>query len=307
MLADESGRQISRQPAYDEDDLAFAEEIGRRAGIAIENARMYERERRIAVQLQAASLPAALPRIDHLHLDADYRPGSSEATIGGDWYDAFAVDTRRVMITVGDVLGHGLQAAVTMTKLRQAMQSAAMVNPDPNVMLAVADRTLRMLDVDGYATAVAALYDRDLHTVTFASAGHPGPIMRTPGGDVFEFTSPGLMLGLRTGAENDTTVVPAPPGTTLVFFTDGLVEATRDYEAGQQRLMAAVGGADFTTIERPAQAIANAVLGEVISSDDVALLVARVATIPMTPERQTSYPTISDDRSDPPLDATNET
>ena len=212
---------------YMADDVAFVEEAGRRAGTAIANGRSYERERRIAVELQAASLPASLPQVPQLRLNADYRPGSDEATIGGDWYDAFVLRDGRVAISVGDVIGHGLHAAVTMTKLRQAMQAAAMVSPDPNVMLRVADETIRLIDVDGYATAVAALYDPQARTLTFASAGHPGPIVRTPDGRVTDHSTSGLLLGLRTGSETDVCVIDIPAHSTIVLYTDGLVEATR--------------------------------------------------------------------------------
>ncbi|MDQ6943593.1 MAG: SpoIIE family protein phosphatase, partial [Candidatus Eremiobacteraeota bacterium] len=252
---------------YREGDLGFVEEVGRRAGAAIANAQLYERERRIAVELQAASLPAALPRVPGLDLDADYRPGSDEATIGGDWYDAFVLDDGRVAITVGDVLGHGLHAAVTMTKLRQAMQSAAMVDPDPNVMLDVADKTLRLVDRDGYATALAAIYDGTAQTITFASAGHAGPAVRTADGRVEDFHSEGQMLGLRPGGEGATNVVPAVPGVVMVFYTDGLTEATRDTDEGQRRLHEALGRDDVAHGERPARTIVQQVLGTTQASD----------------------------------------
>jgi PAS domain S-box-containing protein len=261
---------------YGSEDLPFVEEVGRRAGAAIANARLYERERRIAVELQAASLPAALPRVAPLDLDAEYRPGSDEATIGGDWYDAFALDDGRVAITVGDVLGHGLHAAVTMTKLRQAMQAAAMMNPDPNVMLDVADKTLRLLDPDGYATALAVIYDPAAAAFTVASAGHPGPALRTSDGRIAEFSSPGLMLGLGDGVPRETVLVPAAPGSLVVFFTDGLVEATRDMDEGHRRLHAALGRADVVHGREPARAIVRHVLGGTEATDDIAVLVARI-------------------------------
>ena len=265
---------------YRQRDLVFVEEVGRRAGAAIANARTYERQRRIAVELQNASLPAALPRLEQLELDADYRPGSDEATIGGDWYDAFVLADGRVAISVGDVLGHGLRAAVTMTKLRQAMQSAAMVSPDPHVMLDVADKTLRLIDPDGYATAIAAIYDPAAQTLAFASAGHPGPVMRTPDGRVEELASYGMMLGLRSPERQKITLVPAPDGTMFVFFTDGLTEATRDIEAGHRRLHEAVGRDEVLGGSRPARAIVQSVLGAAEASDDIAVLVARVKKQP---------------------------
>jgi PAS domain S-box-containing protein len=260
---------------YRDEDLAFVEEVGRRAGAAIANAQLYERERRIAVRFQAASLPATLPHTANVRLDAEYRPGSDEATIGGDWYDAFALEDGRVAITVGDVLGHGLHAAVTMTKLRQAMQSAAMIRPDPNSMLTVADKTLRRIDPDGYATAIAAIYDPRAQTLTFASAGHPAPVLRTADGRVEELAGSGSMLGLRHGNERDVTEIAARPGSTVVLFTDGLIEATRDPDDGRRRLRDALEREDVARAEHPARAIVEYVLDGHDASDDIAVLVAR--------------------------------
>ena len=278
--------------SYDAEDLFFLEELGRRAGAAIENARMYERERHIAVALQSASLPETLARVDHLRLDAAYFPGSAEATIGGDWYDAFALEDGRIVLTVGDVLGHGLHAAITMTKLRQAMQSAAMVDANPNVMLDVADKTLRMHDADGYATALAAIYDPPTHILTFASAGHPGPALAKPDGTVEEFMSPGLLLGMRTnGAEKATKEIKLQVDSVLVFFTDGLVEATRDIEEGHRRVHEALARPELIHGPSPARALVEAVLRGQEPGDDIAVLMATLAppSEPSGPGDQTEY------------------
>lgn len=290
-LGDERKPRANRPAHFDAEDLFFAEELGRRGGAAIENARSYERERRIAVALQEASLPRTLPRFDRLHLSAEYRPGKSEATIGGDWYDAFALEDGRIVLTVGDVLGNGLRAAIVMTKLRQAMQAAAMVEADPNVMLDVADKTLRLHDGDGYATALAAIYDPKADTLTFASAGHPGPMLRTQHGGVEELSSPGVLLGLRTGKARRIKVVTIPADSMLVFFTDGLTEATRDVEEGHARVSAALAALDMGGTQNPARAIADTVLCGEDANDDVAVLVARFAPLAEAPAvgEQTTY------------------
>jgi PAS domain S-box-containing protein len=289
-LADEPREGQPR--SYDAEDLFFLEELGRRAGASIENARMYERERHIAVALQSASLPETLARVDHLRLDAAYFPGSAEATIGGDWYDAFALEDGRIVLTVGDVLGHGLHAAITMTKLRQAMQSAAMVDADPNVMLDVADKTLRMHDADGYATALAAIFDPPTRVLTFASAGHPGPALAFPDGKVVEFSSPGILLGMRTnGAEHATKDINLEVDSVLVLFTDGLVEATRDIEEGHRRLHEALARRELIHGPSPARAIVEAVLRGQDPGDDIAVLTATLAppSEPNAPGDQTEY------------------
>jgi len=265
--------RTSDRDDYGVDDLGFVEEVGRRAGAAIANVALYERERRIALELQAAALPTNLPAVDGIVIDAAYRPGSAEAKIGGDWYDAFLLADGRLVMTVGDVVGHGLQAAVSMTKLRLAMQSAAIVNPDPNLMLRVADATLRLSTADAYATAIAAVYDPKTRLLTFAAAGHPNPILRTIDGALEEFSNRGPMIGLRTGEENKTCTVTIPPGSSLVFFTDGLVEFVRDIDEGTRRLAEALGAGDLIRKARPADAIVTAVLGTDVAHDDIAVLV----------------------------------
>jgi len=261
---------------YTQEDVRFAEEVAVRAGLAFDHARAYEREKRIAVTLQGASLPKTLPAIDHLYLSADYRPGKSEATIGGDWYDAFALDDGRVAITVGDVLGNGLAAAVTMGRLRQAMRAVATLLAEPNAMLDAADRTVRAESDEAYATALAGVFDPCTHQFTFASAGHPSPVMRHPDGRIEEFRAPGMMLGLRRGTSLQTITIDVLPGSTLVFFTDGLTEATRDIDEGQRRLHAALGDDRMTRAENPAHALVELVLAGRPATDDIAVLVAEV-------------------------------
>jgi hypothetical protein len=290
-LGEERRKSAHRPEYFDAEDQFFIEELGRRGGAAIENARMYERERRIAVSLQEASLPRTLPRYGRLHLAAEYRPGKGDATIGGDWYDAFLLDDGRVVLAVGDVLGNGLNAAISMTKLRQVIAAAAMLAADPNVMLDVADKTLRLHDGDVYATAIAAIYDPIEHALTFASAGHPGPMLRTPDGRVEELSSPGLLLGMRTGKDRRVKVVAIPPGSTIVFYTDGLTEATRNIDEGQARLGEALARLDLAREINPARALVDAVLRGEDASDDIAVLVARVASLGEAPASsvQTTY------------------
>jgi anti-sigma regulatory factor (Ser/Thr protein kinase) len=267
------------------DDLRFAEEIAIRAGLAFDHARAYERERRIAVTLQDASLPRTLPMAGDLHLSADYRPGSSEATIGGDWYDAFVLDDGRVAITIGDVLGNGLSAAVTMGKVRQAMQAVATILPEPGAMLDVADRVVRAQSDDAYATAIAGIFDPQRSTFTFASAGHPGPIVRRPTHEIEDRTNGGLLLGMRVSGSIETTSIDVEPGSTLVFFTDGLTEATRDIDEGLRRIIAAMSDPAVDRDDDPAHALVERVLAGAVATDDIAVLVAEIGPHPRLADR----------------------
>lgn len=263
--------------AYDPADVAFARELGRRAGVAIENARLFEHERRIAVALQSASLPAVLPRVHGLRLDANYRPGRTEATIGGDWYDAFELHDGRVVFTIGDVVGNGLAAAVTMTKIRQAMQAAAMLRPEPDAMLDVAERTLRLHDPGGYATALAAVYESWTGTLRIASAGHPPPLL-VADGRVTSCAVRGLMLGVNLGTVRATVPIAARRGTSFVFFTDGLTEMDGHFDVGDRRLHEAVGRRNIMRLPRPAAKIVDTVLGGARFGhiDDIALMTVSI-------------------------------
>ena len=263
------------RPAFIADDLPFAEELGRRAGVAIGNARAYERERSIAVRFQEASLPQALPNLADLRLDADYRPGEADATVGGDWYDAFVLDDGRIAITIGDVLGKGLDAAVTMAQVRQAMRAAAPLMPQPHAMLDVAETTIRDAAPDAYATAIAAIYDPFAHVLTYASAGHPGPMIRLPDGTIVDATLHGSMLGLGD-AHAAGTALPLARGSMLVFFTDGLTELSHDLDDGYARLFAALSDDGVTSGPQPARGLVTHVLGERPAHDDIAVLVAEV-------------------------------
>jgi PAS domain S-box-containing protein len=268
----ESGR------TYQPEDLEMLEEIGRRVALAIENAEFYAREHRVADRLQRASLPASLPRLPGIALDAVYQAGQSEARIGGDWYDAFELDDGRLVVGVGDVMGSGLEAAVTMSAVRQAIRGAAEVLADPATILDAADRSLTKVQADALVTAFLGIIDRGTSTITYASAGHPPPFVRHGDGSVEKLAGSGLPIGLRRGQPAD-----APLAATLdddafiVLYTDGLTEANRDIADGEARLCAALG--DVADAERPATAIRTRVLDALEPHDDIAILTVRLTRV----------------------------
>jgi PAS domain S-box-containing protein len=263
-------------PPYGPEDVPFAEELGRRAGIAVQHARAYAREHAIAMRFQEASLPGSLPAgVEGVRLSADYRPGHTESTIGGDWYDAFTTADGRLVITIGDVLGKGLDAAVTMAKLRQAMRSAAALVPEPLAMLTAAESAISEQTHETYATALAAVYDPASRALTFASAGHPGPAILRANGEVEDHFARGTLLGVRGQASRVMTVA-CELGSALVFFTDGLTEATRDLDEGYRRLHVALADPDVANAPNRARAVVDHVLRGRAATDDVAVLVAEI-------------------------------
>jgi len=267
--------RVTSDTPYDERDLALAQQLAERAAIAISNAQQYERISNIATVLQTASMPATLPQIANCRFSAIYRPAKREAMIGGDWYDVFALGDGHVGITIGDVLGSGLDAAVTMAKLRQAMQSCAVLEPDPITMLDAADATLRLHDSNGLATALAAIYDPRTRRLRFASAGHPLPVLRS-GKNVGTFDAVTLPpLGVRDLAVGEICTTWLNVGDTIVFYTDGLVESTHDIIEGTARVFETLGKNAPLGTPQDAHLIADSVLPDG-ARDDVAIVTLTV-------------------------------
>ena len=265
--------------AFASGDTPFFVEIARRIAPAIANAELYERERRVAESFQQAALPAELPDVAGFRFDAIYEAGRAEALIGGDWYDAFRLVDGRIVISIGDVAGSGLRAAVTMANVRQAIRGVAQVHADPALMLEAADRTLRAETPDRFVTAFVGVIDGVGRTLAYASAGHPPPLVRDADGVIVELRSGGLPLGLREDVRGGGEMMVLPDDAFLVFYTDGLIESTHDMAEGERRLRAAVADAAIVCAPSPALAIHDSVLVEG-SRDDVAILTVAVGKPP---------------------------
>jgi PAS domain S-box-containing protein len=255
---------------YSEDDVPVFEELARRAAAAIENARLYERERMVASAFQRAALPARLPLISGLTFDAVYEPAQDESLIGGDWYDAIRLADGRVVISIGDVSGTGLAAAVRMVSLREVIRGSAQSSADPIAALDAADKTQKSSAPDTLATAFVAVIDLIERTLSYASAGHPPPLLRSADGAVSELAAPDLPLGLRVHGEMTPCVIDVEDDMMVVLYTDGVIEAKRDILAGLEELQRTVAESDSPSSDA-AHAIFDTML-EDDSSDDVAIM-----------------------------------
>jgi serine phosphatase RsbU (regulator of sigma subunit)/anti-sigma regulatory factor (Ser/Thr protein kinase) len=239
--------------------------------------REIEREHRASAAFQEAALPSRTPIVPGMQFRAIYRAAKAEALVGGDWYDAFRLDDGRIVLSIGDVMGSGLLAAVTMGAVRQALRGAAQILAEPIEILDAVDRALRSEQPDRIVTAFVGILDPITLTLTYASAGHPPPLLRSADGEITALEGSGLPLGLRS---IHTYASEAPHTTTLetsaliVLYTDGLIEATRDIEVGERRVRQALQSADVWDAENPAAAISDLVLEEV--RDDVAILTIRI-------------------------------
>jgi PAS domain S-box-containing protein len=241
--------------------------------------RRFELAHHVSETLQTASLPTALPEVPEITFSATYRAGQREASIGGDWYDALRLIDGRIVISIGDVLGSGLNAAITMIAMRQAMRGAAQILADPVSILEAADRTLRQERPDGIVTAFVGVYDPVTQTFVYAGAGHPPPLLRRPSGEIVELLAPGLPLGVRRKGDTEPRTIAIEPGAFLTLYTDGLIEATRDWSLGEARLREAIAAIDPTRGPRAAERLAAAILRGA-ASDDVAILTLAFASVP---------------------------
>jgi anti-sigma regulatory factor (Ser/Thr protein kinase) len=200
-----------------------------------------------------------------------YHAAQSESSIGGDWYDAFRLPDGRVVLSVGDVAGSGLEAAVTMASVRQSIRTAVLINPDPEAVLDAVDRIVRAMGHVRFVTAFVAVFDPVCGEMVFANAGHPPPLLRHATGGIIELTRGDLPLGLRQPRDAESQVTAIEPGSLLVIYTDGLTEFERDPETAYARLLGSVRRmpADDDDI---AHRVFNDVSGGRPTHDDVAVL-----------------------------------
>jgi serine phosphatase RsbU (regulator of sigma subunit) len=265
---------------WDAHDAVMLIELARRAGVALENARRFEHNRDIAETLQRALL-TELPATPGLRLAARYLPATRGLNIGGDWYDAFRQPDGSLITVIGDVTGHGLRAAVMMSQLRTALRAYAVDGKTPGQLLTHLHLFLHHLQPDLYATAVIARFHPSEPTLTWAAAGHPPPVLRSPDGRVRILDAkPGAMLGIPLHQEIPDHAVPLEPGSTLALYSDGLVERrAQGIDPGIEQLATALGGLPPNTLDDALEESADRLLQPLVDDeheDDVCLLLCHV-------------------------------
>ncbi|MFF3457399.1 SpoIIE family protein phosphatase [Streptomyces sp. NPDC002730] len=265
-------RARSREP-FDEQDCVLIDELVARAALNIDNARMYTSQRKAALTLQRSLTNNALPEVTGLELTGRYLP-ASDHEVGGDWFDAITLPDGRTGLVIGDVMGHGIHAAAVMGQLRTAVRTLARHDIPPAEMLRSLDAAVSDLGENEMATCVYAVHDRAAGGCLIARAGHPPPAVADAQGTIAFLDGPsGTPLGAG-GQDFQTEQVPLPPGSLLVLYTDGLIEARdRDLDQGMQQLAQAL-----RQLDHPLEEICDRVLGQLLPStaqDDVAVLLAR--------------------------------
>jgi PAS domain S-box-containing protein len=272
-------------------DTSVGLDLGHRAGLIFDNARLYESQRLIAETLQRSLLPTLAP-VDGLEVAARYHAGDQAAQVGGDFYDLMAYDDGSVGVAIGDVLGHDVLATAAMGHLKGMLRALAFTADEegarPGVLLDRLDHLVSAVGIDTIATAAYLRLDDVDGTdgggrrVQWASAGHPPPVLRLPDGttELLEAAEPDLLLGAGgagAGAARTTYTRVVPAGSTIVLYTDGLVEhRTRSLDTGLRALQRVV---ERLPSDAPATLTCHALFDAGIAGptdDDVAVIVVRI-------------------------------
>jgi serine phosphatase RsbU (regulator of sigma subunit) len=263
-------------PAFNSGDIAVAAELASRAAVCIDNARLYDRERRTAQALQQGLLPGQPEVPDGLEVAHRYVP-VGDSVVGGDWHDIVPLPGGRAALIVGDAMGHGPEAAAVMVQLRTAAHTLADLGLPPGQVLSRLDRMATGIAAAPFATCIYAVID-PRGSCEIAQAGHLPPALVLPGGEpVMPDLPPGLPLGL--GAESfHSTQISLPPGAALALYTDGLVESRiRTLDAGLTALRDALASAlaqPHAELDEACETITEKLRQH--GEDDITLVIARI-------------------------------
>ncbi|MFL6136475.1 MAG: GAF domain-containing protein [Frankiaceae bacterium] len=240
----------SGRPPLAEADLPFLTELAARVALAVDNGRLFRHQAEIAHTLQRSLLPAELPPVDGAEVAVSYLPGMEGTTVGGDFYDVIPLPSGRMGLVIGDVMGRGVRAAAVMGQLRAAVRSYALEGHAPAALLARLDRLVTTLEDGLLVTCVYGEWDPQRSLVTLSCAGHLPPLVRLPGQRPHYLEiDPGLPLGVGGLAASDIDV-DLPPGSLLLAYTDGLVEAPDlPLQDGMAELADLVGAAPLVASE----------------------------------------------------------
>ncbi|HWF14903.1 MAG TPA: PP2C family protein-serine/threonine phosphatase [Acidimicrobiales bacterium] len=258
--------------------VAMTERLVRRRlyaeGLAEENRRLYGEQRNVSLTLQHSLLPKALPTVEGVEFAARFIPGESGIEVGGDWYSAIAIDDHRFAFVVGDVSGRGLAAATIMAGLRYTIRAYATLAYSPSLILEMASKEISIGSDGHFATVLVGLVDNERREITMANAGHLPALLLNDEQSEFIETPVGVPLGI--GApEYKSVTIPIAPNSTLIAYTDGLVERrNEDLDAGMERLRKAAS-VEVPRIDDLLTSIVDDFFAGEVTDDDTAILAIR--------------------------------
>ena len=246
---------------------------------ALERAQLYEQEHAVAATLQKSLLPGSLPADPRVSIAARYRPGTEELDVGGDWYDVIRIGDDRIGVAIGDVVGHGIEAASAMGQLRSALRALALTGHGPGTVIEGLDRFARTSGPATMATVAYAELDLTTNELRYACAGHPPPLIQIAG--KIRFLERGRTTPLAALPEPircDEGTEAFPPGSVLVLYSDGLIERRGEQlDLGMERLSDVLREAPSGHPEDLADRLLALLIGEGPQDDDVAILCLRAA------------------------------
>ncbi|MET1001267.1 MAG: SpoIIE family protein phosphatase [Acidimicrobiia bacterium] len=266
-------------------DLELATDIGRRSASSFERGQLWqwnreqlEVEQRMVEVLQQSIIPERLPEISGTEIAAAYRPADTNVDVGGDWYDAFSVESCPLVLVVGDVAGHGIDAASLMGRVRNGIRAYAVQDADPGALLERADEMVRTLDPDSMVTAVIGCYDPDTRLLRWSRAGHPPPLAcYTDGRTEYLEGVNATPLGT-VGRRFETAEVELPERALVVFYTDGLIERRRhSLDEGLEWLAGRVRALRHHDVQQLCRTLSVETFTENPSDDDLCILVLRTS------------------------------
>jgi anti-sigma regulatory factor (Ser/Thr protein kinase) len=229
--------------------------------------------------MQRSVLPERLPEISGVTLAARYLPGTIGVDVGGDWYDVIQLEGGRIGLVVGDVVGKGVQAAAMMGQLRNALRAFAFEHDEPREVVSRLDRLVEGTIESAFATLAYLVVDPDDRSVSYVVAGHPPPLIRAPDGTT-SFLEQGrsLPIGVDASLGFESGSVELEPGSTIILYTDGLVERHGvPLDEGLGQLAAAASSVDDDP-EELVDTVLAALIGDRERPDDIAVLAMRLAT-----------------------------
>ncbi|MCW2813688.1 MAG: histidine kinase [Nocardioides sp.] len=319
-------------------EVAALEEVAGRAGLALDNTRLYREQRDLASELQQSMLTAP-PEPDHLHVAVRYVPAAEAAQVGGDWYDAFVQRNGATVVVIGDVVGHDTAAAAAMGQLRSILRGIAVTTDgSPAEILTRVDEAMELLLLDTTATVIVARFEQTpeerragLTRLRWSNAGHPPPMViahpddpptpspqddrpgriehhpaTTPGRSadsaVLWGATPNMLLGLMPETVRDETVLTLRRGATVLLYTDGLVERRQqDLDTGVQQLEAVF--TELVASELPLEDLCDELLRRLLPErpeDDVALVAVRLHREDQPRPAEAGPPRVPSTVDDPP-------
>jgi serine phosphatase RsbU (regulator of sigma subunit)/uncharacterized protein YigA (DUF484 family) len=230
---------LSLDPArpIERETVEVAMTVAGQAALAIDNARLYQQQKDFSETMQRSLLPSALPEVAGVEVGHVYQ-SAARVDVGGDVYDFLTLDDGRLAVVLGDVTGKGIQAAADMAMAKFSFRALARMHPEPEDFLAAANEVVvDEIETGKFITMIYVLFDPESRAVASASAGHPAARVVSADGQVGELGGRGLALGIDSDQEYEAARDELAPGTTVVLYTDGVIEARRDGELyGEERL-----------------------------------------------------------------------